>query len=91
MTTENANCFVLAEMCTHHYIFQGAGEDRDTARRALLNVWQAYRNRLVQHHPECRDRILDEKHIESRFVISYQIMRADARNPVISADTGARP
>ena len=91
MTAESANCFVLAEMRTHHFIFQGVGEDRNTARRALLNAWQAHRNRLVQHYPECRDRILDEKHIESRFGISYQAMRADARNPAISPGTGARP
>jgi uncharacterized protein (UPF0548 family) len=48
MTTESANCFVLAEMRTHHFTFQGTGEDREAARRALLNAWQAHRNRLVQ-------------------------------------------
>ena len=51
MTTESANCFVLAEMRTHHFIFQGAGEDRDAARGALLNAWQAHRNRLLQCTP----------------------------------------
>jgi len=91
MTTESANCFVLAEMRTHHFTFQGTGEDREAARRALLHAWQAHRNRLVQRYPECRDRILDEKHIESRFRISYQEMGADACYPAISPGTGARP
>ena len=80
MTTESANCFVLAEMRTHHFTFQGTGEDREAARRALFHAWQAR-----------GDRIHDKKHIESRFRISYQEMGADACYPAISTGTGARP
>lgn len=91
MTTESTNHLILAEMHTHHFTFQGTGDNRETARHALLHAWQAYRNRLVQRYTECRDRILDEIHIESRFRISYQEMGADACYPAISPGTGAHP
>jgi len=78
METDTSNSFVVAEMNTHHFMFRGAGRDRDAARRALLNAWRTHRNALLQRYPERTDSIPDEGTIEAHFKIYYLEFEADA-------------
>ena len=78
METDTSNSFVVAEMNTHHFMFRGAGRDRDAARRALLNAWRTHRNALLQRYPERTDSIPDEGTIEAYFKIYYLEFEADA-------------
>lgn len=71
METEAAACFVVAEMNTHHFMFRGAGRDRETARRALLNAWRTHRTALLERYPERSDSIPDDSKIEQHFKIHY--------------------
>ena len=47
MADEMINGFVVAEMNTHHFMFRGAGHDRQSARLALLKAWSAHRHALL--------------------------------------------
>lgn len=78
METDTASGFVVAEMNTHHFMFRGAGRDRDAARRALLSAWRAHRTALLQRYPERTDSIPDEGTIEAHFKIYYLEFEADA-------------
>jgi hypothetical protein len=78
METGTSNRFVVAEMNTHHFMFRGAGRDRDAARRALLNAWQTHRNALLQRYPERTESIPDAGTIEVHFKIYYLEFEADA-------------
>lgn len=78
METDTASGFVVAEMNTHHFMFRGAGRDRDAARRALLNAWRAHRTALLARYPERTDSIPDEGNIEAHFRIYYLEFEADA-------------
>ena len=78
METQAPEKFVVAEMNTHHFMFRGAGRDRDAARRALLNAWRAHRTELLQRYPERTDSIPDEANIEAHFRIYYLEFEADA-------------
>ena len=78
METEMSSGFVVAEMNTHHFMFRGAGRDRDAARRALLNAWRMHRSALLGRYPERADSIPDEGHVEAHFKIYYLEFEADA-------------
>ena len=78
METDTSSGFVVAEMNTHHFMFRGAGRDRDAARRALLNAWRTHRTALLQRYPERTDSIPDEGNIEAHFKIHYLEFEADA-------------
>lgn len=78
METEASKRFVVAEMNTHHFMFRGAGRNRDAARRALLNAWRTHRSALLQHYPERADSIPDAGHIETHFKIYYLEFETDA-------------
>jgi len=78
MQTAMSSNFVVAEMNTHHFMFRGAGRDRDAARRALLKAWQAHRSALLQRYPERTDSIPDTDTIEVHFKIYYLEFEAGA-------------
>ena len=78
METDTSSSFVVAEMNTHHFMFRGAGRDRDAARRALLNAWRTHRSALLQRYPERTDSIPDAANIEVHFKIYYLEFEADA-------------
>lgn len=78
MKTESSKNFVVAEMNTHHFMFRGAGRNRETARVALLNAWRAHRTALLERYPERSDSIPDEGGIEAHFKIHYLEFQADA-------------
>lgn len=78
METPAPEKFVVAEMNTHHFMFRGAGRDRDTARRALLNAWRTHRGDLLARYPERADSIPDEDNIEAHFRMHYLEFEADA-------------
>ena len=78
MTKESTENFVVAEMNTHHFMFRGAGKNRDRARLALLNAWQSHRTALLQRYPERADSIPDECNVENHFRIYYLEFEADA-------------
>ena len=78
METDTASRFVVAEMNTHHFMFRGAGRDRDAARHALLNAWRAHRTALLERYPERTDSIPDAGNIEAHFKIYYLEFEADA-------------
>jgi hypothetical protein len=71
METETGTGFVVAEMNTHHFMFRGAGRDRETARLALLNAWRTHRTALLACYPERTDSIPDESRIDAHFKICY--------------------
>lgn len=78
MKTETPNAFVLAEMNTHHFMFRGAGCNRESALAALLNAWRAHRTALLERYPERTDSIPDESSVEGHFKIHYLEFEADA-------------
>ncbi len=78
METETFGSFVIAEMNTHRFMFRGAGIDRDSARRALLNAWRTHRTALLAQYPERTGSIPDEANIENHFRIYYLEFQADA-------------
>jgi hypothetical protein len=78
METEAARGFVVAEMNTHHFMFRGAGHDRDAARAALLNAWRVHRSALLERYPERTDTIPDESNMEQHFKIYYLEFAVDA-------------
>jgi hypothetical protein len=78
METETARGFVVAEMNTHHFMFRGAGHDREAARVALLNAWRVHRGALLERYPERTDTVPDEAHMEQHFKIYYLEFAADA-------------
>jgi hypothetical protein len=78
METQVPEKFVVAEMNTHHFMFRGAGRNRDAARLALLNAWRAHRSALLQRYPERTDSIPDEGNVEAHFRIYYLEFEADA-------------
>lgn len=78
METRAAGKFVVAEMNTHHFMFRGAGYNRESARAALLNAWRTHRTALLARYPERRDSIPDEGSIEAHFTIYYLEFEMDA-------------
>lgn len=70
--------FVIAEMNTHHFMFRGAGRNRDSARLALLNAWRTHRTALLERYPERAGSIPNEDHIEAHFKIHYLEFDVDA-------------
>jgi hypothetical protein len=78
METETGTGFVVAEMNTHHFMFRGAGRDRQTARLALLNAWRTHRSALLERYPERSDSIPDASRIEQHFKIHYLEFEVDA-------------
>jgi len=78
MNNETLRGFVVAEMNTHHFMFRGAGQDRNAARAALLNAWRAHRSALLARYPERTDSIPDETKMEQHFKIYYLEFALDA-------------
>lgn len=78
MVMETSNTFVVAEMNTHHFMFKGAGRNRETARAALLNAWRVHRTALLARYPERTDSIPDETRMEDHFKIHYLEFELDA-------------
>lgn len=78
METQAPEKFVVAEMNTHHFMFRGAGRNRDASQLALLNAWRAHRSALLQRYPERSDSIPDTDTIEVHFKIYYLEFEADA-------------
>ena len=78
MENRAAGKFVVAEMNTHHFMFRGAGYNRESARLTLLNAWRAHRSALLQRYPERAGSIPDEDSIEAHFRIYYLEFEADA-------------
>lgn len=72
------NQFVVAEMNTHHFMFRGAGCDRDSARAALLKAWRTHRGALLAQYPDRTASIPDEHHIEAHFRIHFLEFTAGA-------------
>ncbi len=63
--------FVVAELNTHHFMFRGAGHDRESARQALLNAWRTHRDELLRQYPDRQASVPDEQHLELHFRIYY--------------------
>jgi hypothetical protein len=63
--------FVVAEMNTHHFMFRGAGADRDAAREALLNAWTRHREELLARYPERAETVPPAEDMERHFRIHY--------------------
>ena len=78
METEAGRAFVVAEMNTHHFMFRGAGQDRNSARAALLNAWRTHRTALLARYPERTGSIPDENNMEQHFKIYYLEFELDA-------------
>lgn len=78
METETGSGFVVAEMNTHHFMFKGAGRNRDAARAAVLNAWRVHRTALLARYPERTDSIPDETRMEDHFRIFYLEFEMDA-------------
>lgn len=78
MQSEPASGVVVAEMNTHHFMFRGAGRNRETARAALLNAWRVHRTALLAQYPERTDSIPDETRMEDHFKIYYLEFEVDA-------------
>ncbi|HQS81101.1 MAG TPA: hypothetical protein PKV42_01455 [Thiobacillus sp.] len=78
METETARGFVVAEMNTHHFMFKGAGRNREAARAAVLNAWRVHRTALLARYPERTDSIPDETRMEDHFRIFYLEFEMDA-------------
>jgi len=78
METETGSGFVVAEMNTHHFMFKGAGRNRETARVALLSAWRVHRSALLARYPERTDSIPDETKMEQHFKIYYLEFEVDA-------------
>lgn len=73
-----SNSFVVAEMNTHHFMFRGAGHNREAARLALLNAWRTHRTALLEQYPERTGSIPDEGHVEEHFRVYYLEFAVDA-------------
>lgn len=78
METETGIGFVVAEMNTHHFMFKGAGRNREAARAAVLNAWRVHRTALLARYPERTDSIPDETRMEDHFRIFYLEFEMDA-------------
>lgn len=78
MGNEASSGFVMAEMNTHHFMFRGAGRNREAARAALLNAWRVHRTALLTRYPERTDSIPDETRMEDHFKIYYLEFEMDA-------------
>lgn len=78
METETGSGFVVAEMNTHHFMFKGAGRNREVARAAVLNAWRVHRTALLARYPERTDSIPDETRMEDHFRIFYLEFEMDA-------------
>ena len=78
METETGRGFVVAEMNTHHFMFKGAGRNREAARAAVLNAWRVHRTALLARYPERTDSIPDETRMEDHFRIFYMEFEMDA-------------
>jgi len=78
METETGSGFVVAEMNTHHFMFKGAGCNREAARAAVLNAWRVHRSALLARYPERTDSIPDETRMEDHFRIFYLEFEMDA-------------
>lgn len=66
-----ADVFVLAQMNTNDFIWQGAGRTEDEARAALLAAWSQHRNRVVAQFPDLAARLPEaqdmHRHFPTRF------------------------
>ncbi|BBP04725.1 hypothetical protein TPL01_31590 [Sulfuriferula plumbiphila] len=78
MEAETGSGFVVAEMNTHHFMFKGAGRNRESARVALMNAWRVHRSALLARYPERTDAIPDETKMEQHFKIHYLEFELDA-------------
>ena len=65
-------------MNTHHFMFKGAGRNREAARAAVLNAWRVHRIALLARYPERTDSIPDETRMEDHFRIFYLEFEMDA-------------
>lgn len=78
MHIETSRGFVVAELNTHHFMFKGAGRNRETARAAVLNAWRVHRTALLARYPERINTIPDETKMEQHFNIHYLEFEVDA-------------
>ncbi|MCE4556793.1 hypothetical protein [Pelomonas cellulosilytica] len=68
--------WVIAEMITHDYVWQGAGHTCDEAREALLTAWQRHRAGVLRVHPQLADRLPEAPHMPQHFKIRYRAYEA---------------
>lgn len=73
-----AENFVVAEMNTHHFMFRGAGRNREQARSALLRAWTRHRDALLARYPERTASIPEAGKMEEHFRIHYLEFELDA-------------
>ena len=69
MTTNEA--FVIAQLNTNDFIWQGAGRTEDEAKAALLNAWATHRARVVSQHPAMAKSLPEAQEMTKHFPVYY--------------------
>jgi hypothetical protein len=63
--------FVIAQLNTNDYIWQGAGRSEDEAKTALLAAWAAHRTRVVSQHPALASTLPEAAQMTQHFPVYY--------------------
>jgi predicted phage-related endonuclease len=63
--------FVVAQLNTNDYIWQGAGRTEDEAKAALLAAWHLHREQVVRRHPALAATLPEAAQLLSHFRVHY--------------------
>lgn len=66
-----ADHFVVAQLNTNDYIWQGAGRTEEEAKAALLEAWRMHREQVVRQHPSLASSLPEADQLPSHFAICY--------------------
>jgi hypothetical protein len=66
-----ADVFVLAQMNTNDFIWQGCGRTEDEARAALLAAWAHHRSRVVAQFPDLAARLPEAQDMHRHFATRF--------------------
>lgn len=67
----SAEDFVVAQLNTNDYIWQGAGRTEDEAKAALLQAWRLHRQQVLLLHPGLASSLPEPEQLLSHFKIRY--------------------
>ena len=69
--TSAADHFVVAQLNTNDYIWQGAGRTEEEAKAALLEAWRLHRQQVLRQHPGLASSLPEAEQLPKHFAVWY--------------------
>ncbi|MEY4766376.1 MAG: hypothetical protein RI907_3049 [Pseudomonadota bacterium] len=66
-----ADHWVVAQLNTNDYIWQGVGHTEEEAKAALLAAWRLHRQQVLGQHPGLAASLPEAEQLPTHFAVSY--------------------